>query len=215
MSEDISDMTKATIPNSNQLNADDLLGGPITVTVEKVKIYSRKEQPVEIFISGRKPWYPCKTMVRVLCKAWTKDGAVWVGRSVTLFCDPAVTFGGLAVGGIRISHLSHIQGEQTLILTMSQGAKKPYKVKPLVSTEARTAADLAKIRPLPTPVSDPLADALREIGATIEQADAWCAAVNKPPLSTADVNTRAKAANHFRNNPGLLVQKAASAGESE
>lgn len=196
MSEDISDMTKATIPNSNQLNADDLLGGPITVTIEKVKIYSRKEQPVEIFISGRKPWYPCKTMVRVLCKAWTKDGAVWVGRSVTLFCDPAVTFGGLAVGGIRISHLSHIQGEQTLILTMSQGAKKPYKVRPLI-------------------VSDPLADALREIGATIEQADQWCAANNRPPLSTADANTKAKAASHFRNNPGLLVQKAASAGESE
>ena len=189
------DITAAIAPKSDQLNADDLLTGPITVVIDRVDV-KEGEQPVTVHLIGRKPWKPCKSMGRVLAAAWGPRSSAWGGRSVTLYCDPKVQWGGMAVGGIRVSHMSHIAAPMKLALTATKGKKTIFEVKPLA-------------------VSDPLVDALREIGATIEQADQWCATVNKPPLSTADANTRAKAANHFRNNPGLLVQKAASAGESE
>jgi hypothetical protein len=48
---------------------------------------------------------------------------------MTLFRDDSVLFGGIAVGGIRISHLSHIEKDLTLALTVSRASRKPYTVK--------------------------------------------------------------------------------------
>jgi hypothetical protein len=196
------DISPTLTPNSNQLNADALIGGPITVTIERV-VWAKTEkgakgaQPMTISISGgHMPWRPPLGVRRILAEAWGTDLRSWIGRSVTLFRDKSVTYGKAAAGGIRISHMTHLREPTKFLVTISRNVRVEVEIQPLV-------------------ISDPLAEALREIGATIEQADAWCATVNKPPLSTADANTRAKAANHFRNNPGLLVQKAASAGESE
>ncbi len=202
---DEADISATLAPNSEQLNADDLTAGPITVTIERVSVIPLRKgqkpekgvQPMTIRISGgHQPWKPSLGMRRILGEAWGKDAREWAGRSVTLYRDKSVKFGKEVTGGIRISHLSHIAGPTVFLVTVTRAVRVPVTIHPLV-------------------VSDPLADALREIGATIEQADQWCADNNRPPLSTADANTRAKAANHFRNNPGLLVQKAASAGESE
>ena len=49
-----------------------------------------------------------ETKRKVLVFAWGEDGTQWIGRSMTLFNKPDVKFGGVMVGGIRISHLSHI-----------------------------------------------------------------------------------------------------------
>jgi hypothetical protein len=43
-----------------------------------------------------------------------------------------VKFGGLTVGGIRISHMSHIDNQATLMLTATKQSRKPFIVKPLV-----------------------------------------------------------------------------------
>ena len=136
MTDDINDLRDTIIPKSDQLNSDDLLTGPINVTVTGVRRGSR-DQPVEVHIDGgHKPFKPCKSMRRLLIVAWGNDGAQWAGRSMTLFCDPEVKFGGVKMGGIRISHLSHIERELTLSLMVTRGKRKPYVVKKLADPAA-------------------------------------------------------------------------------
>ncbi len=124
-------------PKSDQTNADDLLGMTKTITVTAVKRGDTAEQPVVINYEGDdgRPYKPCKSMRRVLIGAWGDDGNQWVGRSMTLFCDPDVTFGKDKVGGIRISHLSHIDKPLNLSLTVTRAKRKPYRVEPLVVQE--------------------------------------------------------------------------------
>lgn len=118
-------------PKSDQLNADDLIAGPITVEVLGVGRGS-PDQPVSIQITGYQPFKPCKSMRRVLISLWGDNGHDWVGRSMTLYCDPAVKFGGVKVGGIRISHLSHIDGRRSLMLTTTRSKRSEYFVEPLM-----------------------------------------------------------------------------------
>ena len=119
-------------PDSTQLNADDLMAGPLTVTVLQVKQGPSREQPVEIVIDGHRPFRPCKSMRRVLIACWGDNGQDWVGRSMTLYADPGVKFGGVAVGGIRISHLSDIdEDEKSLLLTTARTKRAPFIVRRL------------------------------------------------------------------------------------
>lgn len=130
-------MATAIIPRSDQMNADDLLAGLITITITGVTIRGGQEQPVSIHFEGDngKPWKPCKSMSRVLVWAWGADANNYKGRSVTLYCDPTVKWGGMAVGGIRISHLSHIAEPITMALTATKGSRKPFTVQPLIIEE--------------------------------------------------------------------------------
>lgn len=125
------DLSTTIAPKSDQMNADDLIAGPRTLRVTGVRILG-EEQPVAIHFEGeRNPYKPCKSMRRVLVHLWGADGKNYAGRSMTLFRDPEVAFGGSQVGGIRISHLSHIDGDKKLALMASRGHRKPYVVKPL------------------------------------------------------------------------------------
>jgi hypothetical protein len=129
---DVQSLKDTIVPKSDQLNADDLLTGPIVITIQKVSRGDTKEQPVSIAIDGgRMPYKPCKSMRRVLIAAWGEDGRLWVGKSMRLFCDPEVMFGGVKVGGIRISHLSHIANTMTIALTTTRSKRAPYRVEPL------------------------------------------------------------------------------------
>ena len=91
------------------------------------------EQPVSIYFEGDdgKPYKPGKSMRRVLVNVWGPDANAYVGRSMTLYRDDHVKFGGLEVGGIRISHMSHMNGEMTMALTATRAVRKPFTVKPL------------------------------------------------------------------------------------
>lgn len=135
------DMSKAIVPKSDQMNTDDLIGGPKTITVTKVAIKDG-EQPVSIFFNGDngKPYKPCKSMSRVLVDSWGADANKYVGRSMTLYRDPTVTWGGLAVGGIRISHLSDIEKDKVLVLTATKQTRKPFTIKPLPAQKAAPVA---------------------------------------------------------------------------
>lgn len=149
----MSDMLQTVMPKSDQLNADSLIAGKtLTIRVTKVSL-ANGDQPVAISYEGDsgKPYKPCKSMRRVLIHAWGGDGAQYVGRSMTLYCDPSVKFGGADVGGIRISHLSHIERDMTMALTATKASRKPFTVKPLVLTAAITSDDLiADIKNVPT-----------------------------------------------------------------
>lgn len=123
---------------SDQLNSDDLQSRPITVKITKVSGSDNKEQPIAINYEGdnNKPYKPCKSMRRVLVHVWGPDGSKYVGRSMTLYRDEKVRFGGIDVGGIRISHVSDIDEAVTMALTASKANKKPFTVQPLKTTAA-------------------------------------------------------------------------------
>lgn len=119
-------------PKSDQINADDLMGVEKTITVTGVKRGSA-DQPVSIHYEGDdgRPYKPCKSMRRVLITCWGDDGHAWVGGSMRLYCDPDVKWGGVKVGGIRISHLTGIDRTMHLALTATKGKREPYKVEPM------------------------------------------------------------------------------------
>lgn len=146
----MSDMLQTIVPKSDQLNADDLIGDrKITITITKVKLSPGEQQSVSISFEGDngKPWKPCLSMRRVLVSIWGKDSANYIGKKVTLYCDPKVVFGGKEVGGIRISHMSNLDAPRTLALTASKANRKPFTVLPLVEDSfdpaVKAAGDVA------------------------------------------------------------------------
>lgn len=129
---DVSNLRDTIVPKSNQLNSEQLLYGPLTITVTSVARGS-DDQPITVHYRGEngRPYLPCKSMRKVLIFAWGEDGNQWVGRSMTLFNDLAVKWAGVAVGGIRISHMTHIEREISLQLTATRGKKEPFIIKML------------------------------------------------------------------------------------
>lgn len=134
MSTDVRDLSNTIVPKSDQLNAEQLLTGPITITVTEVRrVGNGDEQPIAVHYEGDngRPYKPCKTMRRLLVFAWGTDGSAWVGRRMTLFNRLDVKFGGIEVGGIRISHLSDIKGPILIPLTVTRSKKEPVRVEKL------------------------------------------------------------------------------------
>jgi hypothetical protein len=127
------DISQTTAPKSDQLNSDDLIGGPRTITITRVSANEGGDQPINVFFEGddNKPFRPCKGMRRVMMAIWGNDGSTYAGKSMTIWRDPDVTWGGMAVGGIRISHMSHMDRDTTLAVTESKTKRKPLVVKML------------------------------------------------------------------------------------
>lgn len=142
------------VPKSDQLNADDLLAGPITVTIEKVA-KGDKEQPICVHLAGYpgRPYKPCKTCRRILIASFSDDPKAWIGQRMTLFCDPNVTWAGVKVGGIRISHLSGISEPRVFVLTQTRGKKTEVTILPLKASGDQAYIDeaLSEIAKAETP----------------------------------------------------------------
>lgn len=190
MNATVEDLRPTIIPKSDQLNAEQLLGGPMTVTVSEVRLGSGEEQPVVVHYVGEegRPFKPCKTMRKVLIHAWGPDGRKWAGRSMTLYNDPSVKFGGEDVGGIRISHLTDIDRDIKVSLTATRGKKAKYEIRRLASPIAGMLADITA-----SPTVETLKDkfgaaykATKDPGARAQMKaayDARMAALTKPPAS--------------------------------
>ncbi len=135
------DMSRFIEVKSDQLNADDLIGTTRTITVTRVT-GSDGDQPVSIHYEGDKgkPFKPCKTIRRVLMAVWGRNGSEYVGKSMTLYRDDRVTFGGLETGGIRISHMSHMEKEMTIVVMAKKGKKAGVKILPLVQEQRQERA---------------------------------------------------------------------------
>jgi len=144
------DITATLEAKSAQLNTDDLIAGAKTITITKISAGSA-EQPVAVSFEGDggKPWYPCKSMRRVLVAAWGADASRYVGRRVTLFRDPSVTYGGIQVGGIRVSHLSDMDGPLSIALTVTRQKRSLYKVQPLPASPPAPAKPAPPASPAP------------------------------------------------------------------
>lgn len=135
-------MRTATAPKSDQLNYDDMIGGQTKIIkITAVTIKPGKEQPISVFYEGDngKPFKPCTIMARVLMHCWGEDANNYAGRSLMLYGDSTVIYGGAKVGGVRISHLSDIPGPITMALTTTRGNRKPYTVHPLKVAEETPA----------------------------------------------------------------------------
>lgn len=155
----ISDLRATVVPRSDQINFEDVQSQNITASIKSVRA-GNSEQPVFIDLDGYdgRPYKPSKTMRRVLVEAWGSNGHAWVGRSLTIYGDPSVKFGGVVVGGIKISAMSDIDADFSMMLSVSRGKRQEHRVqklevkKPLTppeilawfSNEALTA-DLAKL----------------------------------------------------------------------
>lgn len=126
------DISATVEADSTQVNADDLVASPRTVTITGVS-KGAPDQPVNIELAefpGR-AYRPCKSMRRVLIVAWGADASKYVGRRLTLYNDPTVKWGGQSVGGIRIKAMSHIDSRITVALTVTRGKRSPFTVEPL------------------------------------------------------------------------------------
>lgn len=148
------DVMETIAPKSDQQNYDDYVAGPKTVTVADVKLPGG-DQPMHLHLvefPGR-PYKPAKSMRRVLVIVWGPDTSTWAGRKLTLYGDPDVKFGGQAVGGIRISHMSHIDKPVAVSLTVTRGKRAPFTVQPLATIDPKqveaAVAELSSAESMP------------------------------------------------------------------
>ena len=133
------DISDTLAPTSDQLDAVDLLGSPPRIFTITEVTRGNGEQPVNIRLAEfPRVWRPGKTMRRVLAGCWGKHADQWIGRRVELFCDESVKYGGVAVGGVRISRMSHIDGPKSVPIIVRQGQGGAYKVDPLPDAPAAT-----------------------------------------------------------------------------
>jgi hypothetical protein len=138
MGDSLMDLTESITPRSDQINADDLISGPVTVTIKEVAP-GTPEQPVNVVLAefpGR-PYKPSKSMRRILVSAWGPEASTYAGRRITLYRNPEITFGKDKVGGIEISHLSNLPKPLTVALTATRGRRKNFTVQPLAEPEKR------------------------------------------------------------------------------
>lgn len=147
------DMTESIAPNSEQLDAVDLLTGPRIFTIKDVS-KGKDDQPFNFHLAEfDRPWRPGKSMRRVLVACWGKDAKQYVGRRVELYCDPDVVFGGLKVGGIRVRALSHLELKPTekrklVPLLVSRGKSAMFAVDPLPDDVPTAEPELSPIEKL-------------------------------------------------------------------
>lgn len=143
------DIADTIAPRSDQLGAEDFLAGPQVVTITEARVPGG-EQPVELVtdvFGPKRPFKPSKTVRRILVAAWGKHASEYVGRRMMLYRDPTITFGGQAVGGIRVSAMSHIDEPVTVALTVTRGRRAPHTVEPLaVEYQPIPESFVAKVR---------------------------------------------------------------------
>lgn len=146
---DIGDTIHAS---SDQINATDLVGGPITVTIGGVDVDAKKQQPVDIHlieIPGR-VYRPNKGMRKGLIACWGTKSSEYAGRRLTLYYDPDTMWKGKKVGGIKISHASHLDKPVAFSLLVARNPV-PHEIKPITNLVAPA--------PPPIPAFAKLADA--------------------------------------------------------
>jgi hypothetical protein len=125
------DLTESIAPRSDQVNADDLIAGPQTYTIREV-INGKAESPFDfLLVETDRAYRPSKTMRRVIVNAWGPEASAYAGRRLTLYREPSITFGREKVGGIRISHMSNIDGVKEVMAQVTRGKREKFVVQPL------------------------------------------------------------------------------------
>ena len=139
------DMTESIAPKSDQLNADDLMTGPRTVTVAEVERRVRRAAASTCTSSSppagrwrRQQDRPPRSRRRVGQETAAPTPASASPSTATRPCASAVR----RSSGIRVSHMSHIGGKQlqSWRSPVTRGKKAPYVVQPLPDEPAPAGA---------------------------------------------------------------------------
>ena len=140
------DLSKTIIPKSDQLNADDLIAGAKIIKIRDIKGGSDEAQPVNIYFHGdnNKPFKPCKSVRRILVQLWGSDGLKYIGRRLTIFRDDSVKWAGVEIGGIRISHASHIENATRVLVTTAKNKRTPMTIEVLPLVELKDVSGAKK-----------------------------------------------------------------------
>lgn len=189
------DITQHIKSKSDQLNADDLIGGPIVVQVERVT-KGNADQPVIVHISGGHcPYKPNKTALRILAATWGKHTEEWTGvRWLELYRDPLAKWQGKAVGGVMVSGLSHIVQDVTLSLTETRGKKRLHKVRALKAPKQSGAATAN------------LGQLMEDAGLTTEDVDRWLVSKGKGSLAESGPDDVARLAGWLAGHPEAIEE---------
>ena len=121
------DISKTIEAKSDQLNADDLVSGNRIIKIIGVS-KGNAENPVVVNYEGDngRPFKPCKTVRRILAAGWGVDADLWQAKSVELYNDPSVVYGGKEVGGIRVKAMSDISKKIIVSLSKTRGKKAQH-----------------------------------------------------------------------------------------
>ena len=139
---------KITIKHrTDQLNADDFIGGPGVFTVAEVKEGKAEQQYDIALVETDKFWRPPVQVLMLLVAAWGDDAKAWQGRKVELYRDESVTFGRDQVGGIRVSRMTDLpSGDKPFStkVTATRGKRINVSADPLVLDPAEELATAKK-----------------------------------------------------------------------
>jgi len=185
------DMTESLAPKSDQLDAVDLVGGPRTFTIENVTRHNA-EQPFNFHLAEfPRVWRPGKSMRRVIAAAWGTKSSKYIGQRITLYCDNSVEFGGAAVGGSRISHMSGIDKPLKVPLLIKKGRSAIFTVQPLPDAPKQVA--VTNKQAAPTIPADVITNTQKAItnGTTADYL-AWLAEQGAPEFIVAYVKNETK-----------------------
>ena len=128
---DYDGFAESLMAKSDQINAADLMGGPITIKIAGLTVKNSEAQKWTMRLDGNEKFFrPCLGMRRLIAQIWGEPQN-YAGRSMTIYRDPDVKYSAKEVGGIRISHMSNMDGQQKISVPVSRTAQKEYLVRPL------------------------------------------------------------------------------------
>jgi len=196
MTDDDLDYGETLAAKSNQLNADDLAGGPVTVQITGARVRMSDEQPLSFRLSGGHcPWFPCLGMRRLLAEiAGSTSARPWVGKWITLYRDPDVIWAGKKSGGIRIRAIDAdmLPRAGTYQVRISRNGYTPYTIEPIQdrTPKGRATADLGAL--------------LADHDLTPADLDRWRESEGKAPIETLTDDQRAQLAGWLAGDPARL-----------
>lgn len=123
---------------SDRLNYEDFIMGPQDFTIARLgKKIDQGTPRLLMFFEGREetPYWASKGMLKCLSnpEGWGEsEFSEWIGRKVRLFGEPTVVYAGKEIGGIQISHISHIKEAYSTKITLRRGVRIDYVIEPLL-----------------------------------------------------------------------------------
>ena len=139
------DISETLAPNSDQMDAVDLLGAARTFTISGVSRGSA-EQPVNIDLAEfPRPWRPGKSMRRVLAACWGTDASAYVGRRVELLggdAERAKPFMGGDFATIYLSPKDYHRVHMPLAGTLKEMVYVPGRLFSVNQTTAENVPEL-------------------------------------------------------------------------
>jgi len=173
------DIARSLLPKVDHLTYAHVKLEPIVLKVVKVcHGPNKKERPVRLDFEPHprcvdpegKPlhYLPCKGMRVVLSTIWGLNGRVlWPGKSLKLFGNPDVMYGGEKKGGIQIAEMSGIDKPVTVQITVRRGVTEPFTVYPLKLDEPLSADDAKYVAEVLAEIKTATQDAMNVIGAAV------------------------------------------------